>query len=192
MTGRVVRLLVAAAVTALLAGCAGAPVQAGGVPAEPALPARPVELPLNGVDPCGLLTPAQLDAMKVPGRTASADPNADRFGSVGCSWGTAQLPPYGAPSIRLVTAQPIDYFDYMLDRKQVSDIDGFPTIRDNPQGRPEELCLLFVDIAQGQTLQVQYNKLYAEPGTINREQACAKARELGHAVIATLRAQQGK
>ncbi len=198
MTRRWIGPAAAALAVLTLAGC-GQPAAppAGPPPAEPStgsglppLPPRPVELPLAGVDPCALLTADQQATLGVR-TTGERGEDTDRFGSIGCLWGSSSLPPGGAPLVRLVTAQGIDYYHQAGDT--VIDIDGFPALQTTGSFVDAQVhCLVLIDIAAGQTLWTQYNRDGLPPNGITHELACDRARETARAMVSTLRARPGR
>ncbi len=181
------------------AGCSN-PVPVQSVPAAPAsespagptLPTRPVELRLDGIDPCQLLTAEQRARFGLgPG---SRGDGTDRLGSTDCVWPNSTLPPYGGPLARLIVKQGAGYYLSSTQPTQVIDISGFAAVQTSgANADPEHSCLVLVDAAAGQTLWTQYsNEVPASPGIINHDSACSKAREGAQAMITTLRAQLRK
>ncbi|MGI8816461.1 MAG: DUF3558 domain-containing protein [Pseudonocardia sp.] len=182
-----------------LAGCGTDASPAGASPAaaSPAaaappevngpLPARPVELPLDGLEPCGLLTSPQLASLGIPDQGARA-PNSDLLGSASCLWAGSLQPPHGSPQVTAVTKQGVDYFRTPSD--QVVDIAGMPALQATSEDLdPAVHCLVLVDVAAGQTLWVQYSPEGPTSNGSTHEIACDHARDAARAMVATLREQ---
>lgn len=147
---------------------------------------RPRELSLSEVDPCRLVAPQDLQRLQVE---ANPQPvpgieGVDEEG-LGCQY----LPlTHESVTISGVMNQGIDRWtggsvdDAQV--KEVAPIRGFPTVRVRSRlstfGQHEE-CILYVDVADGQSLKV----LVAENSEEN-DPTCVTARNFGEAALATL------
>lgn len=197
--GRGTCLLVGVLFGLLAAGCGGPaaapPVPSSSIPAAPSgptLPPRPVDLRLDGLDPCKLLTPAQRAEFGLEGPGDYSD-NSDRFGSVACLWLRSTAPPYGGPLIRLVVRQDLRDELGSDQPETVIDINGFPAVQTRGSfGDPQRNCLVLVDMAPGQYLWTQYSKNSGPLQGLNSEVACAKTRQLAGYTLANVRAQLNK
>lgn len=197
--GRRPGLLVGLLAGVLVAGCGGPaaapPVPTTPVPAAPSgptLPPRPVELRLDGIDPCTLLTPAQKAKLGLdePG-ASSAD--SDQIGSPACDWLRSTVRPYGGLLIRTTVRQGVPDRMGSDQPEQIIDIGGFPALQTTGSFiDPQAHCLVLVDVAPGQILWNQYYKSSGSLDGLNHEVACAKARELAGYTLANLRAQLKK
>lgn len=191
-----IRLVAGLAAAAALAGCgtdAPAPQPAPQPAAQPqtppgpaALPVRQVELPLDGVQPCSLLSAEQRSALGVPDKGQSA-PNSDLLGSDTCLWSGSAAPPHGSPQATAVTGHGVDYFRTPEDR--VIEVDGMPALETaSPDLDRASHCWVLVDVAAEQTLWVQYSP--EGPVTVGstHQIACDRARDVARAMVISLRA----
>lgn len=191
---RIAAVLAAVTTVAAVAGCgtdapAPPPAQPPG-PADIAMPARPVELRLDGIQPCGLLSAMQLSALGIPDKGQTA-PNSDLLGSNSCLWAGSAMPPHGSPQVTAVTKQGVEYFRNPEDR--VIDVDGMPALEAaSPDLDPASHCLVLVDVAAGQTLWVQYSPEGPTTAGTTHELACDRTREIARAMVISLRAQLNK
>lgn len=167
---------------AALVSCAGGPPPAG----ASRLPSRPAELRLDRIDPCALLTPAQFRQLGVhPGQRAE---NTDEIGSSDCLWRNFPEEPDIKYLARLITKRGADYVLDSTEPTQVVTIDGFSAVQTkSPQGDPKDHCLLFVDVAQGESLLVQWLTLSDNYPGLTDQFACQQARDAGRLMLANLR-----
>lgn len=197
MTGRALirRCVVALFVLANLSGCAVESSQNGAVassttlasmaPSSQALPPRPAVLSLNGVNPCALLTTKQIGQLKVtrglPGM------NNDGLGSPDCLWSSSTEPPHNDWLARLILHQGADrYLD--ATGAAVVEVDGFPAIQTSADGQdPKSHCILYVDVAPGQSLYVLYTNLTGDYPGMNHQLACHLADEGAEPMVKNLR-----
>ena len=177
----------------LLAGCTAIGGQAA--PADPttpapttALPARPREVRIDGVDPCTLLTEAQRGELGLDAR-----PRLD----------VGPLPPYPAADIPLcvmagftpravsvaisvVTTAGIESFtsgDLVADLR-VIEVAGYPAALARPTSYTD-FCTVVVDVAQGQALDVNF-RTGGRPPPIPQDQLCRDAQRAADAAMSTL------
>jgi hypothetical protein len=187
---RIAAVLVAGTATlAALAGCGTDDTPPPAPPAAPdvttAMPPRPVELRLDGIKPCELLTASQLSALGIPDKGQNA-PNSDLLGSNSCLWAGSSIPPHGSPQVTAVTKQGVDYFRNPEDK--VIDIAGMPALEATSADLdPASHCLVLVDVAAGQTLWVQYSPEGPAPNASTHDIACDRTREVAQAMVSTLR-----
>jgi hypothetical protein len=193
------RIALAAAATACAAGCSGPsapsppatqpPTAAPPSPSTPALPPRPLELRLDTVNPCTLLTDPQRTALGVS--AGIGDTDTDDLGSPGCLWNNATPPPDDSWIAKTITKRGTEYALGSVTATKVVDVGGFPAVQTaTAYGDPAHECLLFIDTAQGQSLQVEYlNQRGDHPG-ISHETACQLATTAATDMITTLRSGQ--
>lgn len=173
------------------AGCGAAPPPPNPVPASPApplsrLPPRPTELRLDRVQPCALLTQAQTHQLGVDAGEPSVD--TDSAHSAVCLWSNNLDVPDTAYLARLYATQSADYALASETGAQVVTIDGFPTVQTAAGGDdPRTHCLLFVDVAQGQSLSVLYVNMAGDYPGINHDVACRLARDAAGLMVTNLR-----
>ncbi|WP_219412950.1 DUF3558 domain-containing protein [Pseudonocardia nigra] len=184
------RVLLLIATAALLAACsAETPGRAEPAPApEPtglALPPRPHELPLDGVDPCALLTPDQRASLGLDGDPVPYRSTAPGFAGPACSISGFE-PRAVAVGLALATGNGIEVLtnsDALTDEITPITIAGFPAILARPKN--PDFCSVDVDVADGQFLDVQF----ADGGRlppIPQDQLCRDAVEVAEQVLTTL------
>jgi hypothetical protein len=150
------------------------------------LPARPSELRLDQVNPCALLTPAQVRQLGV--HAGERGENTDEVGSVGCLWRNFPNEPDIKYVARLIVKRGADYALDSTEPTQVVTIDGFPAVQTkSPQGDPKDHCLLFVDVASGESLFVQWLTASRDYPGLTDQLACQQARNAGQLMLANLR-----
>lgn len=167
---------------ATLVGCAVDPPPTAGS----RLPPRPSELRLDRIDPCSLLTPMQVRQLGVhPGEPGK---NTDELGSADCLWRNFPERPDSSYLARLILERGADYALNSGTGAQVVTIDGFAAVQTtSPYADPKEHCLLLVDVAQGQSLWVQWRTLSDDYPGLTHELACRQAQEAGRLMLGNLR-----
>lgn len=195
-TRRALVVLVLAAVTALVgvAGCGGAPSAPPSppvaAPTRPKLPPRPVELRLDGVDPCSLLTDAQLREFGVYRASSDQSEPDSPIQGPGCLWSNFPAKPDNGYSGSAVLNHGAEY---ALGREPLRSIDGFAATTTTSTGSdPNYYCAVMVDVAPGQALGADYDNLSKDYPGMNRKLACDKAMKLAAAMLTTLRAIKDK
>ena len=187
--------LVGAALTFCIAGCAPAqpPPAAPSAPASSAAPTsspfppRPAELRLDGVDPCALLTSAEVVRLGVEQGDRFDD--ADQFRSLSCDWtngGGAK--PDKAWVARAIVKQGADYALGNTAPVQVVQVSGFSAVQtSSPYQDGNRQCILAIDVAQGEHLRVEFiNRAGDFPG-INHQAACQQASKAAELMLHNLR-----
>lgn len=191
----VVAVWAAAMVLVGVAGCGGAPPAAPSPPpavepSAPKLPPRPVELRLDGVDPCSLLTDAQLREFGVYRASSDKSEYDAPIQGPGCLWSNFPAKPDNGYSGSAVLNHGAEY---ALGREPLRSIDGFAATTTTSTGSdPDYYCAVMVDVAPGQALGADYDNLSKDYPGMNRELACDKAMRLAAAMLATLRAIKDK
>jgi hypothetical protein len=151
-----------------------------------ALPPRPQRVDLDAVsDPCALLTTAQQVLFGINRFRPDEDTG---FGHAGCQYKVDAHPPrYGFT----VTAKPDFDARRLLTgeigrRAKVTSAAGFPAVGSRPglYGDTNLSCFINVDVADGQSLEVQSLLISTEAFT--SDEMCEKTRLVAEAAMATL------
>lgn len=179
---------VAMGLVAALTGCgpsAGSlsPTPSVAAPADP-LPPRPRELRMDGVDPCGLVTP------EVLGQTGVAKPHEVAGPTPGvriCSARRDVLqPPSGSIGVFIATNQDVRNV-LTVQGADVTTVAGFGAV-EIPDGRAgaQFSCGVRIDVAPDQGLWVTYlNTLGDEPGATH-ELMCQRAHTAAETIMRDL------
>jgi hypothetical protein len=181
----------------LLAGCstggqaspADPPPTQGASSTTVSLPPRPRDVPINGVDPCSLLTPEQraelrLDRPPQPRR----EPSLLYPGEV--SWcSTRGNEPAISISISTVTTAGIEFWTSGQAAAELrpAEIAEFPALVARSQVL-DDGCKVLLDVAPGQLLDVQARSAGADP-PIPEDQLCRDAERAADLVMDTLLSQ---
>lgn len=186
------RMMQTILVSAVLAGCAapmagapesGAPTAAAGTPSF----SRPRELALDGLDPCALLTPAQLKQLGVGQEsrgTATSFTDGRQFPS--CQWARFPQEPQDSYLIGNDLNRGVQFSLVGAAGVQVIKVAGFAAVEyEDGGGRPHRNCVLAIDIAAGQNLIVRYD-YNGSTVPMNRQLACEKAKVAAEMAIQTL------
>jgi len=159
---------------------------ASSTPSARALPPRPTDLRLDGVNPCDLLTGADQAQLGVsPG---TVNDGADSLSSAGCRW----TDPSGHPDNNWVALAVVrrgaDAALRSATGAQIGLIDGFPAVQTTSDSADPGLsCELFLDVAAGQTLSVEYVNRRGDYPNINHGIACQQATGAAKLLLANLR-----
>jgi len=159
-------------------------------PAAPAtnspFPPRPVELRLDGVDPCAVLTSAQEGQLGV--KQVGRDNNSDALGSAACQWGNNGKKPDNRWLARLIVKRGADYALTSSTGTQVVQVDGFSAVQTtSPYGDPKTHCILLVDVAQGESLWAEYDNIAGDYPGINHQVACQLTQGAAEFMVQNLR-----
>jgi hypothetical protein len=156
-------------------------------PTSSPFPPRPAELRLDGIDPCALLTSAEQTKLDVQ-FTGKVD-DADQFHSLVCRW--ANLgggTPDNAWIARAIVKQGADYALRSAAPAQVVQVGGFSAVQtSSPYFDAKTQCILAIDVAQGESLRVQYNNLQGDYPGITHEVACQQASKAAELMLQNLR-----
>jgi hypothetical protein len=159
--------------------------------AQPALPPRPADLPLTSVQPCALLTPTQVQQLKVVGK-GLAGSNNDGQGSPDCIWDNALGPPDNGWVVRFDLKHDASYYLGSSTGAQTVQVDGFPAVQSSsPMDDPKTHCILLVDVAPGQTMYVLYSNDQGDYPGINHQVACQLADKVAEMAVGNLRRLHG-
>jgi len=185
----------AALLLAGLTGCGGAAGPAPPSPEPPSaapattsspFPPRPVELKLDGLDPCALLNAGQQRQLGVGQVGTYAD--SDGLGSAACQWGNNGGKPDNRWLVRMIVKQGADYALGSDTGVQVVQVDGFTAVQTAPPYQDPKLnCVLVVDVAPGQSLGVQYANYAGDYPGISHEVACQLDRTAAELMVRNLR-----
>jgi hypothetical protein len=183
-----------------LAGCSSSPATSSGPgpspspaegpsPATPSpspLPPRPLALRLDGIDPCTLLTPKQgRQFSSVPSRRVADDQEP---GIYDCIWSTFPTNPVSNWTASSVLDHGADYYLGSVTGAQIVQVDGFAAVQTSSNlADPERQCLLYVDVAPGQALDVQYINPNGDYPGISHQVACQQATKAAELMVANLR-----
>jgi hypothetical protein len=191
------RLLVLLAALGVVAGCStsvpGVPSPIAGPTAAPgpaasgvALPPRPRELRLDGLDPCSSLTPSQLATLgldrtvpSIPIGFGDLDGKICAAGGFGAKKVVSSFAFVTRPGIENVTAGPIASFG----KFEVVEIAGFAGVVEPAQ--EADACNVDIDVASGQYISVQNRDAGGSPA-LTRGELCEGATAVGEAIVNTL------
>jgi hypothetical protein len=143
-------------------------------------------LQIDGIDPCTLLTPEQARQFTPdPGRRVAIDQEPGRYD---CIWSTFPAKPVNNWSARAVLDHGAEYYLGSVTGAQIVQVDGFATVQTSSNlADPEKQCLLYVDVAPGQALDVQYINPNGDYPGINHQVACQLATKAAELMVANLR-----
>jgi uncharacterized protein DUF3558 len=194
-----IHLVALSAVLALsMAGCAttepppagnreaGRPAPAPAQPG-PALPPRPTVLPMTNVDPCSLLTDAQVRQLGV--EAGERYVNQDDMPGPDCRWLNFPERPDRRWIAQPVTNRGAEYALGSTTGAEIVQVQGFSAVQtSSPYGDPRWSCLLFVDTAPGQSLLVSFINESGDDPRMTHERACHAATVGAGLMIHNLRA----
>jgi Protein of unknown function (DUF3558) len=155
-------------------------------PSRSPLPPRPLALQLDGIDPCSLLTPKQgRQFTSVPSRRVADDQEP---GTYDCIWSTFPTNPVSNWTASAVLDHGAEYYLGSVTSAQIVQVDGFAAVQTSSNlTDPEKQCLLYVDVAPGQALDVQYINSNGDYPGINHQVACRLASKAAELMVANLR-----
>lgn len=193
MRDRLAMLVTLAAVAVLMPACGASTAGTGTAETSasspaPALPPRPREIDLTGVDTCTLLIPEQQRQLGTD-RAPVASVQTDRYGNTYCHYGKRSSSPRFGYSVKVVTQE--DAAVYLTSERdavaRVVSAAGFPAVEARPPG-DERGCFMFVSTKDGQYLSMQYAESTGSNDTT--EVACEKARVAAELAMLTLLTQR--
>jgi hypothetical protein len=147
-----------------------------------ALPPRPAELKLDGVDPCKLLTADQMRQIKVASTKPEQPKLVDKKPSPSCFYKNGVDYTY---TVGAVTHGGVSYWlrnGGTVESKLV-DVSGYGAAEVKFAGTSDVDCAIAVDVADGQQLFVSYSPIDDEP----QEQMCSKAKDAAALALVTLK-----
>ena len=151
------------------------------------LPERPFEIRVDDPDPCGLLTPDEIaDLGLEPGGNLDVRSSALWGGVTAlCSWQGFE-PRSISVGVNLSVTAGIELFTERAVPGIVTplDIQGFPAVLARQDQTPEA-CLVVVDVADGQALDVQFRAGGRRP-PVPQEDLCDGAQDVADLVMGGL------
>lgn len=153
------------------------------------VPPRPSSIALNDVDPCKLLTDAQLTELKVNRVRPTTSDSETYRGMKGCAFEASRAEPFFDYTALLVTTEGIAPWlsgERNVDAK-ASTVAGFPAATFHfagASGTDSFECVTAVDVADGQHLQIEF-----ELGTqdaFDQDQMCQMSEHAAGLAMATL------
>ncbi len=154
-----------------------------------ALPPRPKTISVDVLDPCAVLSETQQRQLQIDQQPYRAGPDqADKNGNRGCTFFKTSTDPRFT---YLVTPVPQEGAEVWLKGernvlvKQVT-AGGFGAVETRIGNTATSHCNVVVDVAPGQSLDVQFG--LGTPGALTTDQVCDKAREGAELIMQTLSA----
>ncbi|MDT7585481.1 MAG: hypothetical protein QOE32_3031 [Pseudonocardiales bacterium] len=155
-------------------------------PSTSALPPRPAALHLDEVDPCALLTAAQVNQLGTATGRSSA--NDDGPGSRACIWSNFPKRPDNDWSANTILEHGADYYLASTTASEIVQVAGFPAVQTSSDFQdPNKQCVLLIDVAPGQTLQATYQNSHGDRPGISHQVACQQATKAAELMVANLR-----
>jgi hypothetical protein len=169
---------VASVVVMFVTGCArvspGEPVPVGTQTSTPS--GRPREISLDGVDPCTLLPRSDYAAFELYDRPGK--PSKDKHGGDTCSWQGEG----GYNGVTVVTYEGVEAQQGRYGQIEPTDpIEDFPTY-DGSLPHDDKACFVFVDVADGQYLEMQVGLDFAP----SDRPTCDYAHDFATSIMSTL------
>jgi len=154
-------------------------------PAGPALPPRPLDLTLGGIDPCSLLTGAQRGQLGVNQGVPARGSESSPLKGDSCAWSNLPERPDNAWLGRVVLGQGAEF---ALGLEPLRTVSGYAATTTGSVGTDSNYyCLMLVDVAPGQSLLAQYGNGAKDYPGMNHQLACDKAQQLASNMLSTLR-----
>lgn len=155
-------------------------------PQQPPLPPRPRALPLNGIEPCGLLAGPGAARLRVgPGSPNGTTVNGNTAKQ--CQWSTHTAWPRDSWVARILLQQDAAAALRSPHDNPIVQVDGFSAVQASAAGtNPQRECVLYIDVAPGQSLLVEYVNGLADDPTTTHATACDKARAAATSMVQTL------
>lgn len=150
------------------------------------LPPRTKQVPIDGVDPCTLLTESELDELRV-----NSKPRLDsepRDGAT-CAFDVDLTEPYYSYAVELITTADVEAW-VSGDRTKSSmtrepgNVDGFPAVRHYRAAEHPSDCETLVGVAKGQTVRVQMYPL--TQNVFDQQQLCDMSEQVATRVVRNL------
>ncbi|TCP54159.1 uncharacterized protein DUF3558 [Tamaricihabitans halophyticus] len=187
---RIAGVLLAVGATALLVSCTETTTGTAGAPAgsteasAPALPERPGDLPVAGIEPCALITEQQANELQMD-RIAAGTERIKEFGTRACRVVKDREQPYYSYLIMPVPSSGADQVLQNNPETQLTEVGGFPTVATRPVGVSDVACDMAVDVADGQMVYVMIDPI--SDNTFDQNQLCDMAKAAAEAAVATLK-----
>lgn len=152
------------------------------------LPPRTGQAPVDGRDPCALLTEQQLDELKVNSKPRAVTEPRD---GPTCSFDVDLAEPYYSYAIELITTADVE--DWITgDRlkssmtREPTNVDGFPALHHYRAGETPADCETLVGVAPGQTMRVQTYPLTQK--VFDQRQLCDMSGQVATLAVRNLQA----
>ncbi|MHA6792853.1 DUF3558 domain-containing protein [Pseudonocardia bannensis] len=185
--------MVIAVLLAVVSGCAtagpgtAAPVSTSAEPSEIALPPRPREVRIDGIDPCSLLTADQRAELGLDGRPVAYTSANGLFGEASSCSIRGTEPREVSVGLSVVTDRGIEIITSsggVTDELTGITVAGFPAVLARPT-RLRDFCSVEIDVAAGQLLDIQFAQgTRGQP--IPQDHLCRDAQRVAEAAIASL------
>ena len=150
-----------------------------------------MDLSLTNVQPCNLLTHAQVSQLKLD--DVQPGTNNDGQGNPDCLWTNFGGPPDNRWLVRLDLKQDASFFvDNSDPLVHVVQVDGFPAVQSYSSVQdPNTHCILVVDVAAGQNMYVLYGNSAKDYPGISHQVACQQADRVAEMAVGNLRRLHG-
>jgi Protein of unknown function (DUF3558) len=151
-----------------------------------AIPPRPRDIKLDGVDPCKLFTKAQLDQIKVSRQRGSVQSEEVFKNAPVCQMDGEDNKVFFDYEAWLVTTEGIEPWlsgKRNVDAKLVS-VEGFPAATYKLRGTTHFACETAVSVANGQQLMIQFRPTNRDVFT--QDQMCQKSEQGASLAMRTL------
>jgi hypothetical protein len=149
-------------------------------------PHRSAELALTGIDPCTLLSPGQAGGLGAQNLTPTTNGPVNY-----CTW--KQTSVGGAEwTTKLLTYQGAAESVRTAPHTVFGTLGGYGVAETaDPELGPDISCRLSIDVADGQSLEIDYQSLRNDnPTGMNHQLACQRAYQLAGPVLGNLRARR--
>jgi len=149
------------------------------------IPARPRELPVDGLDPCSLLTDAQIAQLTITKVSPGEVEEGHYKGTKNCTLRVDEMPPYYGYRVSTVTFEGIEVWltpGRNIDPAKLISVGGYPAAEFHLQGADDE-CNVAVGVAEGQLLLVTVRPL-GDGFTL--DQLCQMTEQAAEMAISTL------
>jgi hypothetical protein len=114
--------------------------------------------------------------------------DADQFHSLVCDWDNGGGNPDNGWIARAIVKQGADYALGNAAPVQVVQVGGFSAVQtSSPYHDANRQCILAIDVAQGEHLEVDYDNLQGDYPGINHEVACQQASKAAELILQNLR-----
>jgi hypothetical protein len=145
---------------------------------------------LDGLTACQLLSDAQrLQLGLNRGKVVNNIEDPDR---PACDWSNFPNVPDNGWVARIIMRYGAEHALGSENIAQQVDVNGFPAVQTSSSDKDNNTyCLLFVDVAPGQTLETTYENLRGDYPGINHEVACQQAEKAAALMLDTLKSLKG-
>ncbi len=150
------------------------------------LPPRPRDIPVDGVEPCSLLTAEQRAALGLDGNPITSTGSTQIFGSARSCDVRGSDPLEVAVGITLVTTTGVERFTggELAANLTTITVGGFPAVLARPVGL-DSFCSVELDVARGQMIDVQFRDGGRKP-PVPLDRLCRGAEQVAGEVMTSL------